>query len=460
MSLKLYNTKTRQIAPFTPLEAGHVRLYLCGPTVYNRAHIGNARSVVVFDVLRRLFETHYHYQVTYARNITDIDDKIITAAREQNISIKELTTKTTAYYHEDMDALGNLPPTLEPKATEHIQEMLDMIATLVRKGNAYVAQGHVLFDTRSDPSYGSLSKQPLEEMISGARVEVAPYKKNPTDFVLWKPSNDDQPGWESPYGRGRPGWHIECSAMCRKHLGETFDIHGGGQDLLFPHHENEMAQSTCAHGQNTFARTWLHNGMLIVDGKKMSKSLGNFYTVQDLLEQAPGEVIRFALLKTHYRQPLDWHKDTIAQSKAALDRLYQAVGEVALDPTGQQSDAPIHEEVLFALEEDLNTPLALSALFELAKRINSSHDPQEKERLQQTLKNSAALLGLLSQKASQWFQGAVQTISPEEIEQLINERLTAKKEKNYQRSDEIRGELLDLGIVLEDTASGTSWRKR
>lgn len=463
MTLQLYNSKTNCLEAFKPIRPGHAGLYLCGPTVYDRAHIGNARSVVVFDVLRRLLErTH---QVTYVRNITDIDDKIIDASLKNNITIAELTAKTTAFYHEDMAALGNLPPHIEPKATEHIPEMLVMIQDLVEKGYAYQAQGHVLFNTKADPHYGALSKRSLDDMIAGARVEVAPYKKNPTDFVLWKPSRPEQPGWESPYGWGRPGWHIECSAMSAKHLGKSFDIHGGGQDLLFPHHENEQAQSTCCYGEETFAKTWLHIGMLQVEGKKMSKSLGNFYTVQDLLAQAPGEAIRFALLRTHYRQPLNWQADTLKESSTSLTRLYQALtdapGRREATPT-PMDDKPTgrpHENLLKALKDDLNTPLALTVLFDLVKKINTTANEKEKACLRSVLKHSASLLGILQEDPQRWLQGDQGDIAMREIEQLIQNRLKAKHLKDYQQADSIRQQLLDQGIHLEDTPQGTTWRR-
>lgn len=448
--LRLHNTLTRQLEEFKPLNPGKVGIYLCGPTVYDRAHIGNARSAVVFDMLHRFMRLSY--QVTFVRNITDIDDKIMTAANESGQPIAEITSRATRFYHEDTAALGVLPPTIEPKATEHIQEMIDLIDCLIQKGHAYVEQGHVLFDCTSDPTYGCLSRHPLEDIVAGARVELAPYKKNPQDFVLWKPSTPEQPGWESPWGRGRPGWHIECSAMSLKHLGESFDIHGGGQDLIFPHHENEVAQSTCCIGKGKFAQVWLHHGLLIVNGTKMSKSLGNFLTVPDLLQQANGETIRFAILSTHYRQPLDWQNDTLIQAKSSLDRLYTALK--GYSPTQEQNG--IDPEVTSALEDDLNTPKAIARLHELAHKINTSTHKKEKEEWQTRLYNSGGLLGFFLSSFEAWFQGG---IDPAEIEQLIEQRNQARLSKNFSEADRIRHQLLEKDIILEDTPQGTTWRK-
>jgi cysteinyl-tRNA synthetase len=461
MTLKIYNTLSKKVETFRPVNSGKVGLYVCGPTVYDRAHIGNARPVVVFDTLYRVLSLDY--QVTYVKNITDIDDKIIKAAHDNDKDILELTKRTTQLYRQDMAALGVIPPTIEPKATDHVMEMISMIETLIGKGHAYARDSHVLFDTISDPAYGSLSNHPLEEMIAGARIEVAPYKKNPQDFVLWKPSRDHEPGWQSPWGRGRPGWHIECSAMSLKHLGKTFDIHGGGIDLSFPHHENEIAQSTCALGKGTFARYWMHNGMLMVNGSKMSKSLGNFFTVKDLLSVARGETIRFAMLSTHYRQPLDWQEETtLSQSKAALDALYTALqdfDEDAYEESSKQSDPKILE----ALQDDLNTPLAISYLHELAKKINKSVNAQQKKELQNTLKASAYLLGLLSVDSMDWFQGDDPfNYGPKacEIEQLIEQRKKARANKDFIESDRIRDYLLSHKITLEDSSEGTIWKRR
>src|SRR5215831_884742 len=372
MPLTFYNTLRRGKEPFEPLDAEQVRLYVCGPTVYDRAHIGNARAYVVFDVLYRVLrQTYGREHVRYVRNITDIDDKINAAARNNGEPIAALTARTTAAFHEDMTALGNLPPDVEPRATEHIPQMVAMIERLIASEHAYVAEGHVLFAVASDPDYGMLSRRSRDEMIAGARVEVAPYKRDPADFVLWKPSDAGTPGWDSPWGRGRPGWHIECSAMSETHLGETFDIHGGGQDLIFPHHENEIAQSTCAHGGRPFVRYWVHNGMLNDAGAKMSKSLGNIRTVRELFDEAPGEAIRLALLSAHYRQPLEWTNDNLRQARQTLDRFYRALTlpqDTVFERFGEAQKAvrPVRE----ALEDDLNTPLALTHLHEIASGIN------------------------------------------------------------------------------------------
>ncbi|MGO1120852.1 cysteine--tRNA ligase [Rhodovibrionaceae bacterium A322] len=454
--LHLFNTLVRQEERFEPMDASNVRMYVCGPTVYDFAHIGNARPAVVFDVLFRLLRHDYgQQQVTYARNITDVDDKIIERFRESGEAIESITARTTQAYHDDMSALGVLPPDIEPRATQHIAEMIAIIEELIGKGHAYPdGAGHVLFDVPSMADYGQLSNRKLDEMVAGARVEVANYKKNPQDFVLWKPAKEDEPGWDSPWGKGRPGWHIECSAMSAKHLGEVFDIHGGGLDLIFPHHENEIAQSRCAHGTDAMARYWVHNGYVVVNGEKMSKSLGNFFTVRELLEEGlNGEAIRLALLSGHYRSPLDITREKIAESKSQLDRLYGALrgGEVA----GEQSVSP---EVLAALHSDLNTPLAVSHLHDLAGQINKA-DEADKAALQSSLKAGAALLGLLEKDAEAWFQGEAAGGDGAEIDALVAERADAKKAKNFARADEIRDQLAAQGIVLEDGPGGTTWRK-
>lgn len=459
MTLKIYNTLTKKSETFTPLEPGKVGMYVCGPTVYDRAHIGNARPVVVFDTLYRLLSRDH--EVTYVKNITDIDDKIIAASQKNGEDIADITKRYTALYQEDMLALNTLPPTLEPRATDHVAEMISMIEVLIEKGHAYAKDAHVLFDTTSDGNYGCLSNHPLEDMIAGARVEVAPYKKNPQDFVLWKPSSDDIPGWDSPWGRGRPGWHIECSAMGLKHLGERFDIHGGGIDLSFPHHENEIAQSTCALGKGSFAQYWMHNGMLMVNGSKMSKSLGNFYTVEDLLAKANGETIRFAMLSTHYRQPLDWQDSTLPQAKSSLDTLYTALQYY----TGGQDFVDIDTKVLEALQDDLNTPLAIARLHGMAKEINKCDDLVRKQILQGHLKASAGILGLLPQRTQDWFQAdapSQEGPSASEIEGLIEKRRDARANKDFAESDRIRDYLLSHKVTLEDSADGalTIWKRR
>jgi cysteinyl-tRNA synthetase len=435
-------------------------MYVCGPTVYDRAHIGNARPVVVFDVLYRLLKATYP-KVTYVRNITDVDDKIIAAAKERDIAIDQLTEETTEVFHQDMAALGAVDPDVEPRATQHIPQMIAMIQCLMEAGNAYEADGHVLFNVPSMDDYGRLAKRDRREMIAGARVEVAPYKKDPSDFVLWKPSDDEQPGWDSPWGRGRPGWHIECSAMSGAHLGRSFDIHGGGLDLIFPHHENEIAQSTCAHHGEPFVRYWVHNGYLTVNGEKMSKSLGNFFTVCDLLEKAPGEAIRFYLLQTHYRMPLDWTLDGLAEARHVLDRFYTALREVAdIEPEG---GVDIPDTLRAALEDDINTSQAIAALHEIAGDLNKAESRQEKARLKGALLAGGALLGLLSQDPEAWFRWEAGTceggMSEAEIENLIARRAQARDDKDFAEADRIRDALVAEGILLEDKAEGTIWRR-
>jgi cysteinyl-tRNA synthetase len=454
MVFSFYNTLTKKTNPFVPQIPGKATLYVCGPTVYDRAHLGNGRSAVVFDVLYRALRDFY--AVTFVRNITDIDDKIIQKSQETGRPIDDITAETTRFYHDDMAAIGNVSPTIEPRATDHIDDMIDLIQILIEKGNAYIASGHVLFHVASHPSYGALSRCRLEDMIQGARVDVAPYKKDPTDFVLWKPSDDHQPGWDSPWGRGRPGWHIECSAMSLKHLGPCFDIHGGGQDLIFPHHENEIAQSTAAMGDGTFANVWLHNGMLTVRGEKMSKSLGNFITVHDLLTHAKGEVIRYAILSAHYRQNLDWTDQTLTQAKRSLDRLYNA-----LIDGGDLGPAKVDDAVCTAVCDDLNTPLALSALHDLASRIHKAKE-EEKKSLKETLLASGQWIGLFSESPKSWFQNACpqgNTLSVEDIEALIKDRHQARVNRDFDKADTIRKALDRAGIVLMDDPAGTQWRR-
>ena len=457
MPLDLYNTLTRRKERFEPLRPDHVGMYVCGPTVYDTAHIGNARPVVVFDLLFRLL-TRLYPAVTYVRNITDVDDKIIDRARDSGEPIDALTARTTDLFHADMDALNALRPTIEPRATQHIGQMIALIATLIERGNAYAAEGHVLFSVPSMPSYGQLSRRSLEDMIAGARVEVAPYKRDASDFVLWKPSTPDQPGWDSPWGRGRPGWHIECSAMAKEHLGATFDIHGGGLDLIFPHHENEIAQSCCANGTDRLARTWVHNGFVTVEGEKMSKSLGNFFTVHDLLDEFPGEAIRLTLLSAHYRQPLDFTREGIRQAKGALDRWYQALrGE----PVPAAGELPF--DVLAALEDDLNSPLAIAHLHELATAVNKAKSDAEKAAAKGALLAAGRQLGLLQQDPEAWFRwapaGGTEGLSDADVEQLIADRKAARAAKNFAEADRIRKELADKGIVLEDGPQGTTWKR-
>ena len=455
--LQLHNTLTRRKERFEPLDPNNVRMYVCGPTVYDFAHIGNARPVVVFDVLFRLLRHIYGAeQVTYARNITDVEDKIIEAADKSGEPIEAITTRTTKAYQDDMAALGALDPTVQPRATEHIGQMIAMMETLVEKGHAYAAEGHVLFAVASMADYGQLSRHNRDEIIAGARVEVAPYKKDPADFVLWKPSTPEQPGWESPWGRGRPGWHIECSAMAEKHLGQTFDIHGGGLDLTFPHHENEIAQSRCAHGTELMARFWMHNGYVVVNGEKMSKSLGNFFTVRQLLDEGlRGEAIRLALLSGHYRAPLDITRDKIAECKGQLDRLYGALRGV----TARAEHPPA--KLLDALADDLNTPLAVAALHEVAGNLNKATDEGDRAALAGALLAGGELLGLLWEDPEAWFKGdtAEGGLGAEEIEALIAARVEARKAKDFAESDRIRDELQAKGIVLEDGPGGTTWKR-
>ncbi len=481
MTLHLFNTLTREKQRFRPLDSGDVRMYVCGPTVYDDAHIGNARPAVVFDVLFRLLRHLYGAgHVAYARNITDVDDKIIAAHRATGEPIAAITERTARAYRQDMRALGCLGPTFEPRATAHIPEMRAMIARLIERGHAYAADGHVLFDVASMPDYGALSRRDLREMIAGARVEVAPYKKDPRDFVLWKPSTPEDPGWDSPWGRGRPGWHIECSAMSCRYLGETFDIHGGGADLIFPHHENEIAQSTCAHDGRPFALFWVHNGYLMTEGEKMSKSLGNFYTVHGLLAEFPGEAIRLALLQTHYRQPLDFTREGIAQAKRLLDRYYGALRMAAdalrpeADDGASPTDAAAAAAVVEALCDDLNTPLALAVLHERLAELNKAEGEAEKARAKAALLASADILGLLADDPRHWLQEDSRAIpttkSPvladrqvvrgrELIERQIEERDAARRRRDFAKADRIRADLAAHGVILEDTPQGTNWRR-
>lgn len=433
--IRLYDTLSREKREFIPLNKERITMYVCGPTVYGRAHIGNARPAVLFDTLARLIRHEYgEKSLVYARNVTDVDDKIIASAEAEGVDPAVITDRYERHYLEDMRALGVRDPDIAPHATREIGQMIGLISRLIEHGNAYEAQGHVLFSVPSDPDYGILSKRDRDAMIAGARVEVAPYKRDPADFVLWKPSAEGVIGWDSPWGRGRPGWHIECSAMIHAHLGETIDIHGGGLDLIFPHHENEIAQSRCANHGLPLARFWVHNGFVDMGAEKMSKSLGNIVTPADLLAAGHrGETLRLALLSAHYRQPLPWTETLVAQAKATLDRLYRAAGE------GEGGE--VDEGVLDALRDDLNTPLALSRLSAL-----------EGDRL----KASARLLGLLESSAADWFQGDVDASS---IERRIAERAEAKKNRDFAKADQIRDELKAEGIILEDGPAGTTWRR-
>ncbi len=462
MPLTLYNTLTRRKEAFEPLDPTRVRLYVCGPTVYDFAHIGNARAVVAFDLLYRVLRHEYgESHVTHVRNITDVEDKIIAAARENGEPIDALTRRTTAIFHEDMAALNNLPPDIEPRATGYIPQMIAMIERLIGSGHAYAAEGHALFRVASYAKYGALSRRSRADMIAGARVEVAPYKEDPGDFVLWKPSTPEQPGWESPWGRGRPGWHIECSAMSENTLGETFDIHGGGLDLIFPHHENEIAQSVSAHDGRPFARYWMHNGMLTVGGAKMAKSEGNFVTVREALAEAPGEVIRLALLGTHYRDPLDWTPEKLRQARQSLDRFYRTL-TLPRDPIFErfgEADAalgPVHE----ALEDDLNAPLALTRLHDLAGAINRTSSDAERSALQTALERGGRLMGLLEANPLDWLRGSDKA-EADRIERRIAARAVSRRQRRFGEADRIRAELAAEGIILEDKPDGTTtwWRK-
>ncbi len=456
MALHLHNSLTGKKELFTPIDPNRVTMYLCGPTVYNYAHIGNARPAVVFDVLNRLLRQHYPH-VVFARNITDIDDKINNSAIETGRSIKAISTEFADAYNEDIGALGVMMPDIEPYATDHVAEMITMIEDLISKGHAYAAEGHVLFDVTTYEHYGELSKRSLDDMLAGARVEVASYKRNPGDFVLWKPSDATLPGWESPWGRGRPGWHIECSAMAAKHLAKTIDIHCGGKDLLFPHHENEVAQSCCANDTRNFANYWVHNGFITMSDQKMSKSLGNIQLIREVLAEINGEVARWVLLSAHYRQSVDWTEETVAQAEKTIDRIYTTLRDaqdVKLDEA-----IGIDDEILAALDDDINTPKAFARVNQLAKLLANADNSEEKTRLKSTLLKSCELLGVLQTDPEVWFQQkqAGGEDIKEKVEQLIIARAQARTDKDWGRSDEIRDELDALGVVLEDSPEGTRW---
>ena len=445
-ALSLHNSLSRRKERFEPLDHQHVRMYACGPTVYDLAHIGNARTMVVFDVLSRLLRVLYP-RVTYVRNITDVDDKINARAKESGEPIASITARTTADFHADMANLGVLPPDEEPRATQHIEQMIEIIQRLIDAGHAYAAEGHVLFSVPSFKAYGHLSGHAPDELLAGARIDVAPYKRDAGDFVLWKPSSPDIPGWDSPWGRGRPGWHIECSAMSWRYLGETFDIHGGGTDLIFPHHENELAQSVCAFPGSHFARYWVHSGMLQINDEKMSKSLGNFFTIREVLAKAPAEAIRLALIRTHYHSVADFSEAALVEARRELDRFYRALERY---PDIAAVDVP--PSVMEALCDDLNTPLALSAMHALADRALAGDFDAACG-----LRAAGAVLGLLSQDAGAWFRGGDADVSA--IEAAIAERLAARKAREFARADAIRAEWAAKGIAFEDGPQGTTWRR-
>ncbi|MEM8769151.1 MAG: cysteine--tRNA ligase [Pseudomonadota bacterium] len=458
MTLRLTNTLTREKEAFVPASPDRVTMYVCGPTVYNFAHIGNARPAVVFDVLYRLLQRRFG-TVLYARNFTDVDDKINAAAKAADQPISVITERYIDAYHADMASLGVLSPDAEPRVTENIAEIIGMVERLIERGHAYAVEGHVLFHVPSFPAYGALSGRNREDMIAGARVEVAPFKRDPADFVLWKPSTADLPGWESPWGRGRPGWHIECSAMIEGHLGDSIDIHGGGQDLIFPHHENEIAQGTCAHDGKLYCQHWMHNGFVTVEGRKMSKSLGNVLLVRDLLKEAPGEAIRFALLSAHYRQPLDWSSEGLEQARRSLDRLYGVLRDLSDVP---DVDCPpdLLEAFDAALEDDLNFPRAIAELFALAKASRQASSEEDRAAGKAALSSAAEVLGLLQQDPAAWFgQSEGEAEDTAEIQRLVAARLAARSARDYATADRIRDELAALGVEVQDRSDGPAWRR-
>lgn len=455
--IQLHDTLKQRKIPFTPIDADNVRMYVCGPTVYDKAHLGNAKTPVVYDVLYRLLcHVYGKDHVTYVSNITDVDDKILNKHKETGKSIREITEQTYNWYIEDMTQLNVLAPNFRPRATEYIADMIELAKKLLENGHAYEVEKQVLFDVDSMPSYGRLSGRSMKEMLAGARIEVADYKKNPADFILWKPSDADQPGWDSPWGYGRPGWHLECSAMSSKLLGNDFDIHGGGSDLIFPHHENEMAQSCGAFPGTGFAHYWVHTGMLMINGVKMSKSLGNFYTVEEVLAKAPAEALRLLFLTTHYHQPFNFTFEGLQNAKGILDKFYNALLKNSDVPTREIAPSA---KVIEALADDLNTPLALSYLHETVNNLNKAETAEERATLKSQLMADAYMLGILYNDPETWFKGAGNNDESAEIEALIQKRADAKKNKDWATADAIRNELKDRGIVLEDSPSGTTWKK-
>jgi len=459
VTIRLYNTLSREKQLFEPQDPGRVTMYACGPTVYNYAHIGNARPAVVFDLLHRLL-AHYYDCVVYARNITDVDDKINEAASQLGVPISEISKKYADAYHQDMAAIGVELPDIEPRATDHIAQMIDMIQRLIDAGHAYVAEGHVLFAIDSFEGYGMLSGRDAEDMQAGSRVEVADFKRHPGDFVLWKPSQDPLPGWDSPWGWGRPGWHLECSVMAETHLGETIDIHGGGQDLIFPHHENEIAQSMCSHGGKTFARYWMHNGFVTVEKRKMSKSLGNTLVVHELLKVHPGEVLRYLLLSAHYRQPLDWSEQELERARRTLDRLYGVLRTAEHDFGPFTADETPGDAFLDALADDLNTPVALAEFNRVARELARAETREDAHRAAGELLADARMIGLLQSNPDAWFGAAPEDTGAAAIEALIEKRNEARANRDFAAADAIRDELTAMGVVLEDAGGVTRWRRK
>jgi cysteinyl-tRNA synthetase len=459
LALEIYNSLTRRKEQFVPADPARVTMYACGPTVYNPPHIGNARAAVVYDLLYRVLRRHYP-NVVYARNITDVDDKINAAAASEGVPIGVITDRYTAVYHADVEALGVLPPPIEPRATAHIDDIIAMIETLISAGHAYAVEGHVLFNVPSYAAYGALSGRSQDEMIAGARVEVAPYKRDPADFVLWKPSPGELPGWDSPWGRGRPGWHMECSAMIEHHLGQTIDIHGGGNDLKFPHHENEIAQSACAHGGAALARYWVHNGFVQIDSTKMSKSIGNVLLVRELLEKHNGETLRMALIRAKYREPLNWNDELVEQAKSQLDRMYGTLERLA-DIALADDEMVSSEAFTAAMDDDLNTPKAVAVLMEAVTLANRSDDLAERKRCKAELLAGGRELGILQQDPVAWAKGAASAGGADDaaIDALVAERVAARAAKDWRRADEVRDQLVALGIQIMDGANGTQWRR-
>jgi len=453
MTLHLYDTFSKSKRLFEPIDPANVRMYVCGPTVYDYPHVGNARPVIVFDILFRILQHIYgEKKVTYVRNITDVDDKIIATAKENNEEVRDLTERTISYFHDDSNYVGTLSPTVEPKATDHISEMINIIEILIQKELAYESEGNVLFSTRKFNDYGKLSGKNLEDLIAGARVETESFKKDPSDFVLWKPSKEGEPQWDSPWGKGRPGWHIECSAMSNKYLGNNFDIHGGGQDLIFPHHENEIAQSQCAHGE-VFSNYWVHNGFVTVEGDKMAKSEGNFVTVNQLKDRYQGEVIRLTMMLTHYRQPLNWTEENLKESKKILDKWYNFISDLEIKNLKSKN---VSNDVLNSLYDDINTPQAIADLHKIFKSCKNN----DQDSIDLFL-NSAQFIGLMKNNPSDWLNwGKKSSIDEKQLEILINKRDEARAEGKYEDADKIRNEIENMGVILEDKDGKTSWRLR